>query len=117
MTTETHPTTTGFPIFDGQGQPHFPFGDSPEAGPAICYDCQEPWPCNTVRSMTVRLRVTAECVAGNDGHDGAEIVVFHEGTEFDGYLMGGHWWTSTDMREAFAIPESKVRVVGTAVSA
>lgn len=119
MATETTAKRTGFPIFDADDMPHFPCGDHccmcVDGGP-ICYDCGTPWPCDPVRAMTVRLRVTVECVAGNDGHDGAEIVVFHEGMEFDGYLMGGHWWTSTDMREAFAVPESNVLVVGPAAT-
>ncbi len=106
-------STATFPIFDADNLPHFPFGD-PSLGEQICYDCRTVWPCDAVCAMTVRLRVTTECVAGNDGHDGVQVVLFVEGQEFDGYLMGGYWWTSTDMREAFAIREDSVEIVGRA---
>lgn len=43
-----------YPIFDGDGMPHFPCGDDCHLcndGQPICWDCQAPWPCEAVRAL------------------------------------------------------------------
>ncbi len=54
-----------------------------------------------------RLRMTDRFATGNDHPDGCQIVTFERGEEFNAaQKTGSWWWTTTDARTAFLIPDS-----------